>query len=790
MNPILLVGAALVGLPVLLHLIMKQEPKRLPFPAFRFLKQKLKTNQRKLRLRHFVLLALRMLIIALFALTLYQPTFKSERLAIQGEAPIATVIVVDTTPSMAYMQNGKTRLQEARERALELLNELPDKSPVAVLDTAEPGGVWLPDVAAARRRLEELRETKGGQPVTGALAVAYQLLAKVDQETDAADPLGKFVAVFTDRTAASWDGTRTDDLKKLRDAVPEPKPVHVVVDFGAEAAANVGIVGAEMKPQVVPEGRATSARVTVSATGSDRPVDVTVLAKLAGAPKPQSRTVSVPPNQTRDLTFEFADLKTGLHQVEFALERPDNLAADNARFLTFKVGEAKRVLTVADDPDAAWLWQQSHVAGDSFACIVVTPDDIELNAARAPVAKYAPDPKKPNDRVTDDLSTFDAVCLLSVRNPNRANDARPDDGSLWNRLRPYLRASGKLLIVPGSDTATDLAGYNGPATDLMPAALKQVLDARKLTPAPPPQPAPGWPEPRDGRGGVTWAFDEAALKHPMLALVETWRQQKLNLDVLQYPRVHRKFWDAEPVPGATAVVYYRDSADAKARRPAVLERAFLDDRDGNRPKGKVLLLTTRLDVMPADDPWHDYWEQADSTWFASFPYLLMRYLAGDTADANFNFAAGAQVTVPVPRARVPREARVVLDGPPGSGDDPVVKLGEKQTEVRLGPPRTSVPGNYALSAAKPAGGFYWRDGFSTNAPPDEFNLAKVPVEDIEKLTDKDRVFAVDKNATLRDWLAVSLGTPLDLFPWLLLAVLALFVGEGLIANRFYRRPKP
>ena len=85
MHTILIAGAALVGLPILLHLIMKQEPKRLTFPAFRFLKQKLKTNQRKLRLRHFILLAMRMLLIALFCLTLYQPTFKSERLNFSGE---------------------------------------------------------------------------------------------------------------------------------------------------------------------------------------------------------------------------------------------------------------------------------------------------------------------------------------------------------------------------------------------------------------------------------------------------------------------------------------------------------------------------------------------------------------------------------------------------------------------------------------------------------------------------------------------------------------------------------
>src|SRR5436309_5695445 len=109
MNPILLLGAALVGLPILLHLIMKQEPKRLPFPAFRFLKQRLKTNQRKLRLRHFILLAMRMLLIALFCLALYQPSILSEGLIdISGKQPLAVVMVIDTSPSMSYADGDKT----------------------------------------------------------------------------------------------------------------------------------------------------------------------------------------------------------------------------------------------------------------------------------------------------------------------------------------------------------------------------------------------------------------------------------------------------------------------------------------------------------------------------------------------------------------------------------------------------------------------------------------------------------------------------------------------------------
>src|SRR5436853_6966562 len=102
MSAILVAGAVLVGLPIVLHLIMKQEPKRLPFPAFRFLKQRLKTNQRKLRLRHFILLALRMLLIALFCLALYQPSILSSGIDIFGKHPLAVVIVIDTSPGMSY----------------------------------------------------------------------------------------------------------------------------------------------------------------------------------------------------------------------------------------------------------------------------------------------------------------------------------------------------------------------------------------------------------------------------------------------------------------------------------------------------------------------------------------------------------------------------------------------------------------------------------------------------------------------------------------------------------------
>src|SRR5438105_13759480 len=115
--PLLLGGLTLVGVPILLHLIMRQKPKQLPFPAFRFLLQKHKTNLRKLRLRHLLLLMLRVLLLALICLALARPKISGEGLNLSGDQPVAAVLVFDTRYTMGYTLDGaeaKTLLEHAK----------------------------------------------------------------------------------------------------------------------------------------------------------------------------------------------------------------------------------------------------------------------------------------------------------------------------------------------------------------------------------------------------------------------------------------------------------------------------------------------------------------------------------------------------------------------------------------------------------------------------------------------------------------------------------------------------
>src|SRR3954469_2822182 len=100
--PALLAGLALAALPVVLHLILRQQPKRVPFPAFRFLARKATSNRRRLRLKHWLLLLLRILMVALMCLALARPRIFSERLNLAADRPAAVVLVIDTSLSMGY----------------------------------------------------------------------------------------------------------------------------------------------------------------------------------------------------------------------------------------------------------------------------------------------------------------------------------------------------------------------------------------------------------------------------------------------------------------------------------------------------------------------------------------------------------------------------------------------------------------------------------------------------------------------------------------------------------------
>src|SRR5580704_8970008 len=111
--PLLLGGLLAIGIPVALHLLLRQKPKTILFPAFRFLVQRHKRNLTKLRLRHLLLLALRMLLFAVIVFALAQPKVKDHPWNLPSDQAVAAVFLFDTSASMDYtIMTSQTRLKE------------------------------------------------------------------------------------------------------------------------------------------------------------------------------------------------------------------------------------------------------------------------------------------------------------------------------------------------------------------------------------------------------------------------------------------------------------------------------------------------------------------------------------------------------------------------------------------------------------------------------------------------------------------------------------------------------
>ncbi|MEK9633705.1 MAG: BatA domain-containing protein, partial [Opitutae bacterium] len=73
LNPLLLVAAIGVALPILAHLLNRQQVKRTDWAAMQFLNRNLRVRARQLRLRDILLLILRCLALLLLVLALSRP---------------------------------------------------------------------------------------------------------------------------------------------------------------------------------------------------------------------------------------------------------------------------------------------------------------------------------------------------------------------------------------------------------------------------------------------------------------------------------------------------------------------------------------------------------------------------------------------------------------------------------------------------------------------------------------------------------------------------------------------
>ncbi len=795
-------GGLLVAIPVVLHLMMRPKPKILTFPAVRFLQQMERSSKRSLQLRHWLLLLLRCLLLLAVAAAFARPSASTaafgnwlgfgggatlsvltglflawilflrrpvniplagivtaiflillswtgysgisalgkESPPLLGNrlAPVAAMVIVDSSPRMEYRFDNRTLLQRAREEGASIISQLPSESRVGVVQNNGQPPFFSADAGAARKRMDTLETCYACTSLPEAIESAARFLRDVPLER-------KELYVISDLTRSGWAAS-SDSLKKFLDERPD---FHLyLLDVGIAEPSNISLDELSLSSSSLPENGTLTLNATLRAVGKGGDLRVCAYLEKPDPSRPVRRdgknlypeefwtnpvNATVVDNGTVQVTINMkGPWPTGIHHGWLELESGDSLGVDNRQYFTVEVSPAWKALVAYPDGVDPGNLVYSLDTGDELSEKLYEVTAI----SQRDISHYS-------------LDDFAAVFLL---------DPQPVSESTWRILNQYVTNGGGLALFLGRNAA---AGANeSPASSGLADNSFRTADAISVLPGPLER---TWRAPTGpGRRGVTLSIDQTS--HPITTPFRSWQ----SLGIWQpFPVFYHWELDISSDPRTQVILRYSNGL------PAVIEREI--------GEGKVVCMTTPISepssgAIDAPRPWNALFDSSrGDEWPA---WLLVRtvaqYLASGSRD-RLNLTAGQTASLHNDRDLMPLEYRLFT---PRDEEPQRLMASDNNVRYRF----TDMPGIYRLKGqlAGPV-----TRGFSVNLAPG--------ATDLQRLTEPELVAIVgEKNfrpARERDELREQQGTARvgqEFYPVLALGMCLILALELIMSNRFYK----
>jgi hypothetical protein len=807
-NGILLGGAALILVPILLHLMMRRQPKHLLFPALRLVKRRQLSNRRRMQLRHVLLLAVRCAALLLLVLALARPSvrpgaigpmlaalavtglgglaalglllawaYQARRAVLAGLAaatllllvfasvlalrwlgdgeatlggqagPVAAALVFDTGVRMEYLHQNQTRLDAARALGERIVAQLPADSEVAVLDSRSARSLDAGDALAnfAVDHAMARRRITSLQTTAVPLPLPHAVRQGIDRVLQS-DKARQEVYVLTDLARVAWD---EHAAKELRQRMEEAPQVHVyVIDVGAAQPRNFALGDVVRFDDVLPAG--------------DR----------AGAPAAGRLTLAVDVLHTGDggtcdvelRMYDDSDASAGAKPDE----RPSRirgtpqsvqLAANGSQRVEFSLDGLREgvqqgfiQLTAVDGlpvDDRRYFTVRVRPAWRVLLVAPDPPDDYArfvLQAVQPAGMIAAPQ----FDCETMRLADLDRRTVEDLQQYAAVCllDPEPLSAAAWTLLSDYVRHGGGVGLMLGRNVRFP-ERFAGPASrQLLPGQLQRI---------------------QNRQDDPTYLVETSA-SHPVLTKV-----RGTNQDVPWYAWPVYKYWQIdlpERRPDGNDVDQGRAAHPVmrfSTGHPAVIAATL--------GSGRIVVTATPVSDWPSDPrTWNLL--TANNPW----PYMALLdgtllYLAGAGAE-RLNYFAGQPATLQVDPALRSVSGINPLGNPLPAAVDP--------RQSRLVVSSTQWPGSYVLRAGGEQDPF--RAGFSVNIPADLTRLERITTEDLQHLLGEGTfTLAQTPDEIVREVAQRREGV--KLFPWLMLALAVAMAAEHLLSSFFYRPRK-
>lgn len=806
LNASILAGLGLVAIPVILHFLLRQKPKKLLFPALRLIEERRRQSVRRMRLRHFWLMLLRMLALGLLVFAIARPSLPPANYSLNTLELVLLAGIV--AAGVAIYLAMLSRLKRA---------------PVAQFQIQE-----------RHRRLRNWF-------TVGTLLVILMLVGIPYQRRIAAEITRPLPSAELDLPVA---GVMLFDTSLSMSYLQEGKTT-------LDRARSIARAHLQSLP--------TGSRIAIAETSNDHPVlfQSTLLSAQARLDALQPEPVSLP----FDLRLRDA-LRT--HEDDRRRTLSDQESVDEA---ARKDRYIRRIYLLTDLAKSAWRTSGSsllksdleRLANVNLYLIDVGRDDLEnvaitdvrLSRERIPVggdlivsgtvAAYGQDRQEETlELLFTNLQGHEAKhgqtsvqldtgipfrsefpVVTGIAGPTLHGQVRlaSSDPLAFDNVRYFsaeVSPPPKVLVVaPQESTATEWLTALAPHDQLNASRNKFVpvferpgrISEHKLDEYAavtlinvPRLSDDNWFQlgkyVENGGGLIVilgspdisapW-YERAQAQAFLPARLLAWRPERdrsIRIESRNHPMFWKfreyenygsfaivendvwvnRFWHVEPAEGSQILATY-DDPDSPA---AILERSH--------GKGRTVMLTTAVD-LPANH--RQRWSNLASPllsgwWFIAFAEQMTEYVSRFT-DREHNFLCGE---TPVIRLESQVADRTFLLREP--------KLKQSRRSLLAGETTLTIdnvitPGHYTLVDGQSRQAIA---AFSLNPRPEESDLTRLTEQELNDFLGEGRYQIAQSLAELRDEInAADLGQ--EVFPVVLMLLIVVFCGEHIVANRFY-----
>jgi len=334
----MLFGLAGAAIPVILHLLNLRKLRTIEFSTLTFLKELQTTKIRRLKLRQFLLLLLRTMIVVAIVLAFARPAMKGNIVGSVGtRAKTTAVIFFDNSLSMSARNAEGELLKQGKEFALHVVDLMKEGDEAFLIRSSEfPSPLTetpLHDKTMLKTLIRETEYSQRSYSFDEGFSLTKQLLDK-SQNTN------KEVYIFSDFQKTSWRSKKESTQKLFGENV------RIFVSRFVTEQSNSSIDTVLVQTKIIEQ---------------NKPLNVSVTVKNFGAQKIDDAAVSIFFNEKRvaqkNLSLETWGSSTEIFSIVpnlsgwingYAELESDALDEDNRKYFSFYVPEKISVCFVSE----------------------------------------------------------------------------------------------------------------------------------------------------------------------------------------------------------------------------------------------------------------------------------------------------------------------------------------------------------------------------------------------------------------------------------------------------------